>query len=163
MKSSRTLWGFWARKPFKLLLSREGRGCRYKGGAAKKQQCSLGVGSSLHPRDTQNGIFEVFLIFFFNRTIKPVDPKGNQSWIFTERTDALAETPNTLASWFEELTHWKRPWRWERLKVRGEGDDRGWDGWMESLTQNGHEFEQALGVSVGQGGLACCGPWGRKD
>ena len=104
-----------------------------------------------------------FFYFFFNRTIKPVDPKGNQSWIFTERTDAVAETPNTLASWFEELTHWKRPWRWERLKVRGEGDDRGWDGWMESLTQNGHEFEQALGVSVGQGGLACCGPWGRKD
>ena len=33
------------------------------------------------------------------------------------------------------LTHWKRPWCWERLKVRGEGDDRGWDGWMASLTQ----------------------------
>ena len=36
---------------------------------------------------------------------------------------------NTLATWFEELTHWKRPWCWERLKA-GEGDDRGWDGWM---------------------------------
>ena len=35
----------------------------------------------------------------------------------------------------EELTHWKRPWCWERLKVRGEGDDRGWDGWTASLTQ----------------------------
>ena len=43
--------------------------------------------------------------------------------------------PNTLATWCEELTHWKRPWCWERLKVGGEGDDRGWDGWMESLTQ----------------------------
>ena len=41
---------------------------------------------------------------------------------------------NTLATWCEELTHWKRPWCWERLKV-GEGDDRGWDGWMASLTQ----------------------------
>ena len=40
---------------------------------------------------------------------------------------------NTLATWCEELTHWKRPWCWERLKV-GEVDDRGWDGWMASLT-----------------------------
>ena len=42
---------------------------------------------------------------------------------------------NTLATWCEELTHWKRSWCWERLKVGGEGDDRGWDGWMASLTQ----------------------------
>ena len=42
---------------------------------------------------------------------------------------------NTLATWCEELTHWKRPWCWERLKVGGEGDDRGWDGWMASPTQ----------------------------
>ena len=42
---------------------------------------------------------------------------------------------NTLATWFEELTHWKRPWCWERLKAGGEGDDRGWDGWMASSTR----------------------------
>ena len=42
---------------------------------------------------------------------------------------------NTLATWCEELTHWKRPWCWERLKVGGEGDDRGWDGWMASPTR----------------------------
>jgi len=42
---------------------------------------------------------------------------------------------NTLATWCEELTHWKRPWCWERLKAGGEGDDRGWDGWMPSPTQ----------------------------
>ena len=42
---------------------------------------------------------------------------------------------NTLATWCEELTHWKSPWCWERLKVGGEWDDRGWDGWMASLTQ----------------------------
>ena len=42
---------------------------------------------------------------------------------------------NTLATWCEELTYLKRPWCWERLKVGGEGDDRGWDGWMASLTQ----------------------------
>ena len=44
-------------------------------------------------------------------------------------------TNNNLATWFEELTHWKRPWCWVRLKVGGEGDDRGWDGWMASPTQ----------------------------
>ena len=42
---------------------------------------------------------------------------------------------NTLASSCKELTHWKRPWCWEGLKAGGEGDDRGWDGWMASLTQ----------------------------
>ena len=42
---------------------------------------------------------------------------------------------NTLATWCEELTHVKRPWCWERLKAGGEGDDRGWDGWMASPTQ----------------------------
>ena len=40
-----------------------------------------------------------------------------------------------LATWGEELTHWKRPWCWERLKVGGEEDNRGWDGWIASLTQ----------------------------
>ena len=42
---------------------------------------------------------------------------------------------NTLATWWEELTHLKRPWCWERLKAGGEGDNRGWYGWMASLTQ----------------------------
>ena len=42
---------------------------------------------------------------------------------------------NPLATWCEELTHLKRPWCWERLRAGGEGDDRGWDGWMASLTQ----------------------------
>ena len=42
---------------------------------------------------------------------------------------------NTLATWYKELTHWKRPWCWERLRAGGKGDDRGWDGWMASPTQ----------------------------
>ena len=42
---------------------------------------------------------------------------------------------NTLATSWEELTHWKRPWCWEGLGAGGEGDNRGWDGWMASLTQ----------------------------
>ena len=67
------------------------------------------------------------------KEIQPVHPQGNQSWIFIERTDAEAENSNTLATWCEELTHWKRPWWWERLKP-GEGGNRGWDGWMVSPT-----------------------------
>ena len=68
------------------------------------------------------------------KEIQPVHPKRDQSWVFIGRTDAEAETP-TLATWCEELTHWKRPWCWESLRSGGEGDDRGWDGWMASLTQ----------------------------
>ena len=68
---------------------------------------------------------------------------------------------NTLATWCEELTHLKRPWCWERLKVEGEGDDRGWDGWMASPTQRIWVWVNS-GVGYGQGGLVCCSPRGRK-
>ena len=69
------------------------------------------------------------------KEIQPVHPKGNPSWVFIGRNDTEAETPNTLATWYEELTHLKRPWCWERLKAGRKGDDRGWDGWMASPTQ----------------------------
>ena len=49
--------------------------------------------------------------------------------------DCWSWNSNTLATWFEELTHMKRPWCWEGLRAGGEGDNRGWDGWMASLTQ----------------------------
>ena len=42
---------------------------------------------------------------------------------------------NSFTTWFKELSHWKRPWCWERLKAVGEGEVRGWDGWMASLTR----------------------------
>ena len=67
------------------------------------------------------------------KEIKPVNSKGNQPWIFIGRTDAKAEAPK-LVTWCKELTYWKRPWCQERLKA-GEGDNRGWDVWMASLTQ----------------------------
>ena len=75
------------------------------------------------------------------KEIQPVHPKGNQSSVFTGRTNAEAETPILLATWCKELILQKRPWCWERLKAGGEGDDRGWegdnrrqDGWMTSPT-----------------------------
>ena len=95
------------------------------------------------------------------KEIQPAHPKGNQSWLFTGRTDARWKS-NTLATWCEELTHWKRCWCWERLKAGGEGDNRredgGWHHWLD-----GHDFEQAPGVGDGQGTLACCSLWGHKE
>ena len=102
------------------------------------------------------------------KEIQPINPIGNQSWIFIGRTDAEAEPPGTLATWYEELTHWKWAWCWERLEAGGEGADREWDGWMASSTQgtwvwanhllNGHEFK-----SEEWGNLACCCPWCHKE
>ena len=69
------------------------------------------------------------------KEIQPVHPKGNQSWIFIlEGLMLMLKLRILWATWCEELTHWKRLWCWERLRA-GEGDDRGWDGWMISSTQ----------------------------
>ena len=69
------------------------------------------------------------------KEIQPVNPKRklvlNTHW----KDWCWSWNPNTLATWCEELTHWKRPWFWERLRAGGEGDDRGEDGWMASPTQ----------------------------
>ena len=67
------------------------------------------------------------------KKIQPVNPKGNQPWIFIGRTDAEVEAP---VLWQPDgKTHWKRPWFWERLRAGGEGGNRRWDGWITSLTQ----------------------------
>ena len=64
------------------------------------------------------------------KEIQPVHPKGNQSWIFIGRTDGETETP---ILW--PLDSFEKTWCCERLKAGGEGNNRGWDGWMASLTQ----------------------------
>ena len=58
----------------------------------------------------------------------------NQSWIFIGRL-MLKLKLQYFGHLMWRTTHWQRPWCWERLKAGGEGDDRGWDGWMASLTQ----------------------------
>ena len=67
-----------------------------------------------------------------SKEIKPGNPKGNQPWIFNGRTnaEALILWPPDAKSW-----HWKSLWCWEKLKAGGEGDNRGWDDLMASLTQ----------------------------
>ena len=98
------------------------------------------------------------------KEIQPFPPKGDQTWVFIGRTGVEAETPilwpPDVKNWCEES--WKRPRCWERLKVGGEGNDRGWDGWMASLTQ-WTWVEKTPGVGDGQEGQACCSPWSRQE
>ena len=96
------------------------------------------------------------------KEIKPVNPKGNQSWIFIGRIDAEAEVP---ILWPPHEKNW----------LIGKDPDAGRDwgqeekgtteveivGWYHRL--DAHDFEQALGVSVGQGSLVCCSLWGHKN
>ena len=67
-----------------------------------------------------------------------------------------------LATLCKELTHWKRPWCWEGLGAGGEGDNRGWDGWMVSLTWWTWVWVNSS-VGDGQGGLVCSDSWGHKE
>ena len=69
------------------------------------------------------------------KEIQPAHSEGDQPWDFFGRNDAKAENSSSLATSWEELTHWKRLWCWRGLGAGGEGDDRGWDGWMASLTR----------------------------
>ena len=69
------------------------------------------------------------------KEIQPVHPKGDQPWDFFGRNDAKAET---LVLWPPHVKSWligKRLWCWEGLGAGGEGDNRGWDAWMASLTR----------------------------
>ena len=68
---------------------------------------------------------------------------------------------NTLATLCEELTHWKRPWCWERLKAGREGKGRGWNCWTTSPTQWTWVWASSRNWWWA-GSLACCSPWGHK-
>ena len=96
------------------------------------------------------------------KEIQPVNLKGNQSWIFIWRTDTAAETPILWPLDVKNWLIWKDPdagkdWKWEE---KGMTEDE-MVGWQHRL--NGHESEQTPGVGDGQGGLACCSPWGQKE
>ena len=96
------------------------------------------------------------------KEIKPVNPTGNQSWIFIGRTDAEAETP---ILWPSDVKNWltgkdhdiEKEWRQEE---KGTTEDE-MAGWHHRL--DGREIEQAPGVGDGQGSLACCSPRGHKE
>ena len=96
------------------------------------------------------------------KEIQPFHPKGNQSWVFIGRTDVEAETP---ILWPPNMKNWligKGPnagedWRQEE-KGTTEDEMAGWHHWLD-----GHGFGWTPGVGDGQGGLACCDSWGRKE
>ena len=95
------------------------------------------------------------------KEIKPVNPKGNQPWLLIGRTDAEAEAsilwPPDVKSWLsgKDLDVGK-DWGQEEKGARG------WDGWMASLTQWTWVWAN-WEIVGGQGNLACCCPWGRKE
>ena len=95
-----------------------------------------------------------------SKEIQPVHPKGNQFWIFIGRTDAEAETP-ILWPPDGEVTDWflKSPWCWKQEEKGMTGGEM--VGWHHRL--DGHGFGWAPGVGDGEGGLACCSPWGHKE
>ena len=96
------------------------------------------------------------------KEIKPVNSKGNQSWIFTGRTDAEAEDP---ILWPPDVK--------SRLTVKDSDVGKDWRQEEKGTTEdeivgqhhllNGHEFEQAPRVGDGHRSLACCSPWGREE
>ena len=96
------------------------------------------------------------------KEIQPVHPKGDQSWIFTGRTDAAAEAP---VLWPPDAKNWLtgkdsdagKDWRWEG-KGMTEDEMVAWPHWLD-----GYGFEQAQGVCEGQGSLVCCSPWSHKE
>ena len=129
-----------------------------------------------------------FLIMVLEKTltlgsmeIKPVNPKGNQPWIFIGRTDAEAEAPILWSpdviwifiGWTDAEAKAPIPWSpdmksWSFGKDPDTGKD--WGQWGKGATEDemvgwhhGHEFEQTPGDSDEQGNLACCSPWGHKE
>ena len=96
------------------------------------------------------------------KEIKPVNPKGNQSWIFIGRTDVEAEAP---VLWPPDVKNWLirkdldsgKDWRQEE---KGTTEDE-IVGWHHRL--NGYESEQAAGNGEGEGSLVCCSPKGHKE
>ena len=97
-----------------------------------------------------------------NCKIKPVNPKGNQSWMFIGRADTKAEAlilwpPDARGDSFEKTLMLGKI-KGRKRRVRQRTKMVGWHHWL-----NGHEFEHAPGVGYGQGILACCSPWGCKE
>ena len=95
-----------------------------------------------------------------NKEIKPVNSKWNQSWIFIGRTNAEAPIfwpPDEKSQLIRKDREAGKGWRQEE-KGMTEDEMVGWHHWFD-----GYKFEQAQGVGDGQGSLACCSPWGRKE
>ena len=96
-----------------------------------------------------------------SKEIKPVNLKGNKSWIFIRRTDAVAEAPMLWLPDVKSQLIGKDPYCGKDWRQEEKGtSENEMVGWHHQL--NGHEFEQTPGDGEGQGSLVCCSPWGRR-
>ena len=100
-------------------------------------------------------------IYLENKEIKSVNPKGNQHWMFIGRTDVEAEAPKLRPPDAKSQLIGKDPDAGEDWGQEKGVSENEMVGYHHRL--NGHESEQALGAGDGQGNLACCCPWGRKE
>ena len=123
-----------------------------------------------HPKKAEHRRIDAFELWCWRtlespldcKEIQPVHPKGDQSWVFTGRTDVEAETPIMWPSHAKSWLIWKDPdaGRDCGQEEKGMTEDE-MAGWHHRL--DGSESEWTPGVGDGQGGLACCNSWGCKE
>ena len=133
--------------------------------------CSHEIKRCLLPgRKAKHGIIDAFELWCWRKLLRvPWTARRSSKSILQEISPEysleklmLKLKLQYLGTWCEELTHWNRPCCWKdwRREEKGTTEDEmvGWHHWLD-----GHEFEQAPRVGDGQGGLACCSPWGCKE
>ena len=131
---------------------------------SKSAMCNLLEFDNVYPLSPEKymGTYKVWHRISWGGEIQPIHSKGDQPWVFLGRNDAKAETP---VLWPPHAKSWLigkdsdagRDWGQEE-KGTTEDEMFGWHHWLD-----GGEFEWTLGVGDGQGGLACCDSWGRKE
>ena len=126
------------------------------------------MSESLTIKKVEHWRIDAFELWWWRRPLRDLAPRRSNQSILRKSVLNIhwkgwcwSWNSNTLATWCEELTHLKRPWCWERLKA-GEGDDRGCDGRMASLTQWTWVWVNSRSWWW-TGRPVCCSPWGHKS
>ena len=107
------------------------------------QHFHFSVISSITVLDTEWCLRWSILCDFYHHNKKNTDAQPltrTTKWKSISVASGFTPFINCMATWCEDLTHWKRPWCWERLKAGGERDNRGWDGWMDVGLSKLHEL-----------------------
>ena len=120
-------------------------------------------------KKNERWIIDAFKLWYREDSLESLEQQGDQTSQSQRKLTLIhwkdwcwSWSSNTLATWFEELTYWKRPWCWEcwgQEEKWAAGDKMvGWHHWLYW-----HEFEQSLVDGEGQASLVCCSPWGCKE